>query len=497
MKNIHLFSLVASCLILTNIKPSAQTYNRIFAESHVWLIAGPGIEYYSLDTMSNIYFDNDSSDYYDPISIQNFEHNYNSPSYNMPDYDQFIATEYSPAKYIVKAQADSSVGKFVNADWNMDYHAFTRTTYLTHNKPLHYTRLMYDSLNVDSFYSDEEFFEYNANQQLTRDSILWSSSPGNVPYEGAIIYRYDYDANGNKIMWMESNYYFATDSYHYLNKNTYTYDAGNVLQSFKKFQFNVGISDWDTLYNCEYYYSPSVDSIIIWAWNSFLASWIIDQKEFYYKNMNGDVNHVIKDDYWIGGYDGPMEEKFKFYGPSNEYLGDSTVQYFNDTLRRSFREVIQRDPNGHISFINCMQYQVDPFYIADTLYSYYVERDLLHRPNKVTYMKRVHFPGADSKLFDLDKYYWDSYTLSNTNLPSVLPLLIFPNPSHESVILDVPENAEKICLYDMNGKLIRDINHFTKGSMYLDVSLLQNGLYVLNVFDKSNQLIHRGKFIKN
>ena len=71
--------------------------------------------------------------------------------------------------------------------------------------------------------------------------------------------------------------------------------------------------------------------------------------------------------------------------------------------------------------------------------------------------------------------------------------IIYPNPSNSNINW-TEESTDRIQIYNQNGKLILDILEFNNNS--IDISMLQLGMYNINLIDTKSQKIKTGRFIK-
>ena len=76
---------------------------------------------------------------------------------------------------------------------------------------------------------------------------------------------------------------------------------------------------------------------------------------------------------------------------------------------------------------------------------------------------------------------------SSRNIASKADISVYPNPTSDYFQLDGTENIGHIVLHTLLGKQIRDYDARDGGSY--DVSDLNNGMYVVNLFDKKNTLV--------
>jgi Secretion system C-terminal sorting domain len=65
------------------------------------------------------------------------------------------------------------------------------------------------------------------------------------------------------------------------------------------------------------------------------------------------------------------------------------------------------------------------------------------------------------------------------NLP---PALFYPNPASDQVTLDLPFDAQKITLYDAEGKAVQSMTNVTAGRHTIPVRELPAGFYTLRIW---------------
>ena len=84
------------------------------------------------------------------------------------------------------------------------------------------------------------------------------------------------------------------------------------------------------------------------------------------------------------------------------------------------------------------------------------------------------------------------YVLSLNEYKSWSPEVnIYPNPSNNDLyILSNDTSIDKIQIYDLQGKLLID-EHFSNSPNYINVSNLNNGLYILQLLKQQNQTIQK------
>lgn len=75
-------------------------------------------------------------------------------------------------------------------------------------------------------------------------------------------------------------------------------------------------------------------------------------------------------------------------------------------------------------------------------------------------------------------------TLEVAQIEADFSLVAFPNPTLDKVHLQSSQTIEKVQVYDTNGRHIDTLHHTT----VINLSLYQNGLYLLKVLDENNHL---------
>lgn len=79
-------------------------------------------------------------------------------------------------------------------------------------------------------------------------------------------------------------------------------------------------------------------------------------------------------------------------------------------------------------------------------------------------------------------------------------LIVFPNPVNSSLnILVHPNYGDqiKMTLHDIHGRFIKESNQQVKNlSLKLDVSYLQSGIYILNIYNEDTTLVDTHKIVK-
>ncbi len=85
-------------------------------------------------------------------------------------------------------------------------------------------------------------------------------------------------------------------------------------------------------------------------------------------------------------------------------------------------------------------------------------------------------------------------TLSDDRIISTEDILIYPNPAKENITISGLSNQDyTVSLYDMSGREIVNI----KNENQIDISMLQDGIYLINIVNNLGEQIHSKKLIKH
>ncbi len=104
------------------------------------------------------------------------------------------------------------------------------------------------------------------------------------------------------------------------------------------------------------------------------------------------------------------------------------------------------------------------------------------------------FTITNARYRGFDKSAPPTVTTSVSEIKNELPLVVYPNPVKDKLILDAYHDKNfKASIFDVNGKLIKQENN---QQSQIDVSGLEKGIYIL-VIDNGNSILKFCKFIKD
>ena len=99
--------------------------------------------------------------------------------------------------------------------------------------------------------------------------------------------------------------------------------------------------------------------------------------------------------------------------------------------------------------------------------------------------------GTASDIYYIDDLLFTSATLSTTDVALDNVIKVFPNPANDKISVNSKVNINAYELVDITGKTIIQKQSKTFGTSFtIDISVLNSGLYFLNVnSNKSNKVI--------
>jgi hypothetical protein len=72
--------------------------------------------------------------------------------------------------------------------------------------------------------------------------------------------------------------------------------------------------------------------------------------------------------------------------------------------------------------------------------------------------------------------------------PQPTKISIYPNPATNYISINKDENVKQIAIFNLVGRKLKTIEDVEKDEQY-DVSDLPNGMYLVQIIDKSNKII--------
>lgn len=76
--------------------------------------------------------------------------------------------------------------------------------------------------------------------------------------------------------------------------------------------------------------------------------------------------------------------------------------------------------------------------------------------------------------------------------------IAYPNPTNGQITIESTSFGliGAMSLYDLSGRLVEAVPASLQNKQSIDISMLPSGIYVLHVEDRSGQVVHREKIVK-
>ncbi len=142
----------------------------------------------------------------------------------------------------------------------------------------------------------------------------------------------------------------------------------------------------------------------------------------------------------------------------------------------------------NLNFGNNISFDYAVVYTRDTASLYTIQN--LYQKNKEDVMRIQHW-------FALDSFPSCALTTEIVTIPpNENELNIYPNPASENITINYTSTSKNVSIkiYDTTGKLVKRIDNIKSGENTINISELENGLYLLNLQDGDNSATKR--FIK-
>jgi hypothetical protein len=283
----------------------------------------------------------------------------------------------------------------------------------------------------------------------------------------------------NMYLYLKSVIWKNNDGF-IVRKSTYNYKIDNSFKETSRTEYYKNINNFDTL-KIEYDFNSSIDSLV----EKYKSQYILDENNKMIFQYNYQKDSVGKD--WIFYW---KIERIKLENNIATYL------YSNFDVNNQKWQIYRMEEDNLI-FPNYAGYRST--YEWNNADSCWVGLD------KYESLKDIDFRHLEYKSYLWDKttqdwydynfiyYYYSTKDTSDLEQQNDLSLKIYPNPSIDKLFISIP-SAEK---YNVSVFSIDGCKHLEKtilSNQHLDISKLNNGLYLLNV--ECNGKNYSKKFIK-
>jgi len=288
---------------------------------------------------------------------------------------------------------------------------------------------------------------------------------------------YTYDANNNLITEIVSNWDTNTTNWIYNSKYEYTYDTNNNLTTIIRSYWNTTI--WIYNYKYEYTYDTNNNktSEIDSDWDASTNSWIYNYKYEYTYDASNNLTSEIHSNWdtsinsWINYY------KYEYTYDSNN--NKTSEIYSNwDTSTNSWIY------NSKDEYTYDLAVSIDNVLVPWTESNY-----------PILSVSHYNYDGIDFVLYEKDIYYYSDITGINEVIDNY-NVSIYPNPANDNLIINTTINENlNIEIYTIKGQSVMSTEYSNNASeMRVDISQLPAGMYFIRIANDQNNITK--KFVK-
>lgn len=365
------------------------------------------------------------------------------------------------------------------------------------------------------------FYNYNNIGLLTnKTEMVWNGTN----WDSARVHNYQYNAAGYVTLYEVHDYDVATAHWFSTSVAEYNYDANNHLTLYQSAYYDdisAGLLNsikLEFIYDntgkmkCEKSYNN---------WNTSINNWSSITKDSIFYDTNEFVDYTIHYNLNNGTWIKSLRNLVTNNNNGNPLEIKTQILTTNQTWENYQREVYTYDSDNNVKtwryaeFWNGNQWELGrektyvftSFDVKEIITSRRWENNNWRRYAKMDYdfdayenetrMESLfYYDIADTTVRTggrLEEYFYSLHTVNTNNIKEGL-IKIYPNPTSESISLELPAtvNNGMISIWDTQGRLVRQENYTQN---LIDVSTLNSGNYWLQITsDNINQTI---QFIKN
>jgi hypothetical protein len=329
-------------------------------------------------------------------------------------------------------------------------------------------------------------YTYDQNGNLTSEtSFVWSGG-----WINSYKYELTYNAAQQIILHIDYEWNHGTNQWDNMNKNEYLYTS-SILTSEIASYWNYGINNWEYYAKSEYFYETmAVTKEIVYRWETNPSAVWVEESKYEYEYELGSFMLLVRinetDYIWDEGTNGwDWEPKYK-----------ADYQYDNrDNLTEEIHYTWNSD-SGQWVEDNKGEYIFDLAYeLSDLTVPFFYNDELLYNINNMIIGYRG-YEFENPNWVDTDKLvlYYSDYTnplnTDETILANVIK--VYPNPVNQILTIDSSFPLNKVELFSILGKKVKDV---TSDFKTIPVNDLSNGIYIVKI-QSGNRVVFR-KIIKN
>lgn len=341
---------------------------------------------------------------------------------------------------------------------------------------------------IPNQWSFNEKYEYTYNENgylISETSFGWNGS-----WIKSYKYELTYNTAQQVILHIDYEWNHGTNQWEYMNKNEYFY-INSILSSEIASYWSYNINDWQNNFKSEYFYETmAVTKEILYRWETNPSGVWVEESKYEYDYEPGSLYLLVitnETDYiWDEGTNGwDWEPKYK-----------SDYQYDNrDNLTEEIYYSWDSD-SGQWVEDNKGEYIFDLTYgLSDLTVPFFYNAELSYNINNMLIGYRG-YEFENSNWVDTDKLvlYYSDYTnpLSMDETIIANAIKVYPNPVSQILTIDSNRPINRVELFSILGKKVKNVNSDFKT---IPVNDLSNGIYIIKI-QSGNHMVFR-KIIKN
>ena len=348
---------------------------------------------------------------------------------------------------------------------------------------------------ISSFQYIPNQWNFNAKYDYTYDQNGNLTSETSFVWSGGWINSYKYELTYNTaqqiILHVDYEWNHGTNQWDNMHKNEYIYTTG-VLSSETASYWNYGINDWEYYTKSEYFYETmAVTKEIVYRWETNPSGVWVEESKYEYEYEPGSVALLVRtnetdyiwDDDGTNSWD--WAPKYK-----SDYQYDNRDNLIEDIYYSWDSDAGQWAEDNKGEYIFDLAYE-----LSDVTVPFFYNDEIIYNINNMLIGYRG-YEFENSSWVDTDKLvlYYSDYTnplhIDETILAN--DIKIYPNPVNQILTIDSSLPLNKVEIFSILGKKVKDVATNFKT---IPVNDLSNGMYIVKI-QSGNHMVFR-KVIKN
>ena len=336
--------------------------------------------------------------------------------------------------------------------------------------------------------SEQNFFVYTNGFLVQKIAQNWSGSAWNNDYKEI----YTYDANNNKTNYTK----YTWDGSNWVNykKTDYTYDSNNNRLTQTRYNWDNTNSVWLGTYKYSYQYDANNNNTLYLyqTWDDINSMWVNQYRYQYTFDSNNNMTTLVRQYWdntnstWVNNY----KDEYTYDSNNNEtlyieYDWDNTNTVWNPSYKKEYTY----DSNNKQTLYQSYNYnQSNSTWVNESK-----ETSTYDANSNLTEDIYYEWNTTNSSWDNSSKtvYYYSGHQVTKIDLTQDVIVDVFPNPTSGQIKVKNDNPIEKIQLYSQDGKLLVDKNHIGTFEKQIDISRLNQGIYILKVTDINGTVTSR------